>query len=33
VAMNELFQAMNDDNLQEFTRWLRQEPDPANRAE
>jgi hypothetical protein len=27
VVMNELFKAINEDNLQEFTRWLRQEPD------
>jgi Ankyrin repeats (3 copies) len=31
VVMNELFQAINDDNLQEFTRWLRQEPDLLGR--
>jgi Ankyrin repeats (3 copies) len=27
VVMNELFQAINEGNLQEFTRWLQQEPD------
>lgn len=27
VVMNELFKAINQDNHQEFTRWLRQEPD------
>lgn len=27
VVMNELFKAINEDNLQEFTRWLQQEPD------
>ena len=27
VVMNELFKAINEDNLQEFARWLQQEPD------
>ena len=27
VVMNELFKAIDEDNLQEFTRWLEQEPD------
>jgi Ankyrin repeats (3 copies) len=27
VAMNELFAAIDEDNLQEFTHWLRREPD------
>jgi hypothetical protein len=27
VVMNELLTAMDEDNLQEFTRWLQQEPD------
>jgi hypothetical protein len=27
VVMNELFKAINEDNLQEFTKWLRREPD------
>jgi hypothetical protein len=33
VVMNELFQAINEDNLPEFTRWLRHEPDLLGESE